>query len=132
MGGIRSGRKPQKNYNCNEAYLGLGMNKPLRPTAEAIEAAFSAYDSQHEEGTVHDDGLEFIKIMLSSDRLNAEIHGVADFVRELDLPADFTAQLTPEDVRFFKVNMLCDLFFWIGWHSRGAVEEADQLKRMVE
>ena len=108
------------------------MKKPLRPTAEAIEAALSAYDSQHqEEEVVGDDALEFIKIMSSNDRLKAEIHGVADFVAEVDLPLELDVELTPEVVRLFKVNMLCDMFFWVGWHSRGAIEEADQLKRMV-
>lgn len=102
------------------------MKKPVRPTAEAIEAAISAYDSQH------DDGSDFIRIMSSNDRLEAEIYGAAEFVRDLDLPAELTAQLTPEDVRFFKVNMLCDLFFWIGWHSRGTVEEVAQRERMAK
>jgi len=32
----------------------------------------------------------------------------------------------------FQVGMLCDMFFWVGWHARGAVEEAEQLKRMAE
>jgi hypothetical protein len=108
------------------------MKKLLRPTAEAIEAALSAYDSGHQEGTVYDDGLEFIKIMSSNDRLKAEIHGVADFVAEIDLPLELEFDLTPEFVRLFKVNMLCDMFFWVGWHCRGAIEEADQLQRMAE
>ena len=107
------------------------MDKPVRPTAEAIEAALSAYDSQHQEGTAFDDGLEFIKIMSSNDRLKAEIHGVADFVTEDDLSAELDAELTPEFVRLCKVNLLCDMFFWVGWHSRGAIEDADQLKRMA-
>jgi len=32
----------------------------------------------------------------------------------------------------FQVGMLCDMFFWVGWHARGAVEEAEQLKRLAE
>lgn len=108
------------------------MKKVVRPTAEAIEAALSAYDSQHEEGAVQDDGLEFIKIVSTNDRLKAEIHGVADFVTENDLSAELDAELTPEVVRLFKVNLLCDMFFWVGWHSRGAIEEADQLEKMTE
>jgi hypothetical protein len=108
------------------------MKRLLRPTAEAIEAALSAYDSQHQEGTAFDDGLEFIKIMSSNDRLKAEIHGVADFVAEIDLPLESEFDLTPEVVRLFKVNMLCDMFFWVGWHCRGALEEADQLKKIAE
>jgi hypothetical protein len=108
------------------------MDKPIRPTAEAIEAALSAYDSQHQEGDVQDDGLEFIKIMLSNERLRAEIHGVADFVTENELSAELEAELTPEVVRLWKVNLLCDMFFWVGWHCRGAIEEADQLEKMAE
>jgi hypothetical protein len=42
------------------------------------------------------------------------------------------AEFTPEVVRLYKVNMLCNMFFWVGWNSRGAIEEAGQLKRMVE
>ena len=107
------------------------MNKPVFPTAEAIEAALSAYDSQHQEGAFQDDGLEFMEIMSSNDRLKAEIHGVADFVTDNDLPAELEAEFTPEVVRLCKVNLLCDMFFWVGWHSRGAIEEADQLRRMA-
>jgi hypothetical protein len=29
------------------------------------------------------------------------------------------------------VQLLCDMFFWVGWYARGAVDEADQLKRMA-
>jgi hypothetical protein len=105
------------------------MKKPVRPTAEAIEAALSAYDCRHQEQA--DAGTEFIEIMSSNDRLKAEIHGAADFITEIDLP-ELEGEFTPELVRLYKVNMLCNMFFWVGWNSRGAIEEAEQLKRMVE
>ena len=103
------------------------MNEPLRPTAEAIEAALSAY---HEEA-VYDDDFEFLKIMSSNDVLKAHLHGLTDFLTEVDLP-ELEAVFPPETVRLLKVNMLCSTFFWVGWYSRGAIEEAEQLKRLVE
>jgi len=103
------------------------MNKPLRPTAEAIEAALSAY----QEGAVYNDDFEFIKIMSSNDILKAHLHGLTDFLTQGDLP-ELEAVFPPEAVRLLKVNMLCNTFFWVGWYSRGAIEEAEQLKRLVE
>jgi hypothetical protein len=78
-----------------------------------------------------ENGTEFIEIMSSNDRLKVEIHGPADFITEIDLP-ELKAEFTPEVLRLYKVNMLCNMFFWVGWNSRGAIEEAEQLKRMVE
>jgi len=103
------------------------MNKPLRPTAEAIEAALSAY----QEGAVYNDDFEFIKIMSSNDILKAHLHGLTHFLTEVDLPA-LEAVFPPETLRLLKVNMLCSTFFWVGWYSRGAIEEAEQLKRLAE
>ena len=103
------------------------MNEPLRPTAEAIEAALSAY----QEGAVYDDDFEFIKIISSNDVLKAQLHGIADFLTEIEMP-ELEAEFPPETVRLLKVNMLCNTFFWVGWYSRGAIEEAEQLKRLVE
>jgi hypothetical protein len=105
------------------------MKKPVHPTAEAIEAALSAYDCRYEEQP--ENGTQFIEIMSSNDRLKAEIHGAADLISEIDLP-ELEGEFTPEVVRLYKVNMLCNMFFWVGWNSRGAIEEAEQLKRMAE
>ena len=51
--------------------------------------------------------------MSSNDRLRAEIHRAADFIAEIDLP-EFVAEFTPEVVRLYKVNTLCNMFFWVG------------------
>jgi hypothetical protein len=56
----------------------------------------------------------------------------ADFVGELDLPAELHGEFDPEVVRLYKVNMLCDMFFWVDWYAHGAVEQAEELKRMAE
>ncbi len=107
------------------------MDEPLRPTAAAIEAALSAYDAQYLEGSLNRDGLDFIQIMSSDDRLKAEIHKAAEFVGELDMPEQLR-DLDPKVVRLYKVNMLCDMFFWVGWYARAAIEQAEVLKRMAE
>jgi hypothetical protein len=108
------------------------MDEPLRPTADAIEAALSAYDTRHDDGSPNEDCLEFIKLMCSNERLKHEIHAAAAFVGELDLPAELHGEFDPEVVRLYKVNMLCDMFFWVGWYARGAMEQAEELKRMTE
>jgi hypothetical protein len=61
------------------------MDEPLRPTADVIEAALSAYDTHHADGSPNEDGLDFIKIMTSNERLRAEIHAAAEFVGKLEL-----------------------------------------------
>jgi hypothetical protein len=108
------------------------MNEPLRPTAEAIEAALSAYDAQRPDGSMNEEAVTFMTIMSSNERLRAEIAGAADFVADDDLPEELKGEFTPEHLRLYKVNMLCDMFFWVGWHARGAIEEAEALKRMAE
>jgi hypothetical protein len=50
-------------------------------------------------------------------------------ITEIDLP-ELEVEFTPEVVRL--VNMLCSMFFWVGWNSRCVIEEAEQLKRMME
>jgi len=101
------------------------MNESVRPIVEAIEAALSAYDSQRHERTLDSARLEFIRIMLSNDRLKTSILSSVDFASRLDLPAELEAELL-EIVRSYKVNRLCHMFFWVGWHSRGAIAEAKQ------
>src|SRR5215831_17760373 len=78
----------------DEFYEAREMNKPLRPTAEAIEAALSAY----QEGAVYNDDFEFIKIMSSNDILKAHLHGLTHFLTEVDLPA-LEAVFPPETLR---------------------------------
>jgi hypothetical protein len=106
------------------------MNEPLYPTAEAIEAALSDYDAQRPDGSLNDEGELFMEIMASNERLRAEIHRAAEFVGELDVPPEMT-EFTAEEIRLYKVNMLCDMFFWVGWHARGAIDDRERLKRMA-
>jgi len=40
-------------------------------------------------------------------------------------------EFTAEEIRLYKVNMLCDMFFWVGWHARGAIDDRERLKRMA-
>jgi len=107
------------------------MNEPLYPTPEAIEAALSAYDAQRPDGFLNDEGKLFMEIMASNERLRAEIHRAAEFLKELDVPPEI-AEFTAENIRLYKVNMLCDMFFWVGWHARGAIEDRERLRKMAE
>ena len=107
------------------------MNEPLYPTPEAIEAALSAYDAQRPDGSLSDEAQLFMEIMVSNERLRAEIHRAAEFVGELNVPPEMT-EFTAEEIRLYKVNLLCDMFFWVGWHARGAIDDRERLKRMAE
>jgi hypothetical protein len=108
------------------------MNEPLRPTQEAIEAALSAYDADRSNGMLNDESQAFIKLMCSNDRLRAEITGAVKSVTDIEVPDELKSEFTEIEMLILRVNALCDMFFWVGWHSRGAVEEAEQLKRMIE
>ena len=61
----------------------------------------------------------------------AEIHCAAEFLQELDVHPEMS-EVTAEDIRLVKVNMLCDMFFWVGWHARGAIEDRERLRKMAE
>jgi hypothetical protein len=108
------------------------MNEPLQPTAEAIEAALSAFDADRSTRMLSDDSQVFTRLMSSNPRLQAEIVSAIKFVTDIEVPDELKSEFTEADMLIYKVNALCDMFFWVGWHSRGAVEDADQLKRMAE
>ena len=36
------------------------------------------------------------------------------------------------DDLMFKIGITCEQFFWVGWHARGAVEEAQELEDLTE
>jgi hypothetical protein len=114
------------------------MNEIKRPTANAIEAALSAYQPIVDEETLEfgEDTTLFLNLVNQNDRLKGEMIGIA---AALSVPEgkdyrDWQAlaksgHLNPTLMR--NVQLLCDMFFWVGWYARGAVDEADQLKRMA-
>lgn len=106
--------------------------KELRPTAEVIEAALRAYESRHQEGTPDDDSLDFIRITWRNEQLKAKLLGAVDFVTKIDLPAGVQASFSPEVIQLYKMNMLFHMFFSIGWHSRGALEQTEEVKGLAK
>jgi hypothetical protein len=49
------------------------MNEPIRPTADATEAALRAYGTHGDDGPPNEDGVDFKRIMTSNERVKAEI-----------------------------------------------------------
>ena len=114
------------------------MNKAKRPTLEAVEAALSAYKPIADEttGELSEDTRTFVNLMVQNERLRHELIGTAAMVgcpegsdpmdwQRLGLAGHLNANL------MHKIMMLCDMFFWVGWHARGAIDEAERLERMT-
>jgi hypothetical protein len=115
------------------------MNEAKRPTPEAIEAALSAYEPIADESTgeLSEDTRTFINLMFQNDRLRLELMGIFNAIGcpEGSDPNDWQKLALEGHVNptlMQKITFLCDMFFWIGWHSRGAVEEAEQLRRLAD
>ena len=115
------------------------MNEIKRPTLESIEAALSAYEpiADDRTGEFSDDTKTFLNFVFQNERLRLEFLGIVNAVGcpEGFDPSDWqglakAGYVNPELMQ--KVMTVMDMFFWIGWHARGAIEEADQLKRMTE
>jgi hypothetical protein len=108
-------------------------------TPEAIEAALSAYEpiANEETGELSEDTQAFLDLMLNNERLRLELSSVQNAIGcpEGFDPLDWqglakAGHVNPQLMQ--KVTMLCDMFFWVGWHARGAVDEADALNKMMK
>ena len=115
------------------------MNEIKRPTVEAIEAALSAYKPIVDDESLEfgEDTKTFLNLVFQNDRLRMEMIGIAAAIGapKGEDPTDWQAltksgHLNAELMR--DIYLLCDMFFWIGWHARGAMEDEDQLRRMTQ
>ncbi len=91
-------------------------------TAEVIEAAFSAHGTALAEAAdINKDSELFITLVCSREQLRTEIDDSLKFLVEAESLGDARERLL----------LLCDIFFWIGWHARGAIEDEDKLSGML-
>lgn len=117
------------------------MDQLKRPTVEAIEAALS--DNLHQSSTKTEDKQQqvswFQNAVEQSRHLKAAILGLTDVVSERyeDLDQDHFRKVlgrvpTKEQFEEHRVMAIAAHFFFLGWHARGAVEDADRLKRFTD
>ena len=96
------------------------MNNSSKLTVAVIEAGVSAYSSAlHDTGEISEDTLSFLKLVAESDRLRAEIDRFIELMMEPE---------SDDNKREVRVGLICDLFFWTGWHARGAIEDQERLE----
>ena len=118
------------------------MDKTKRPTKAAIEAALSAcYAEVDAAKGIPDQQRIFDEIVMNSEDLQGAIIGVAVTMdpQEHELPEDTFKKaqelLASGDLRediLQRINAVVGMFFWIGWHARGAMEAKDDLQKMME
>jgi hypothetical protein len=120
-------------------------------TTEILEAVIDkdwhVPGMSHEEMLASDFWAEaeiFDGIAMNSERLRETLGGtfwmVYDDMAESEGSAQQISCRLPEmtlskelmDTRVAKILAVCRNFFLLGWHARGAAEEAEQLKRMTE
>jgi hypothetical protein len=118
-----------------------------RPTKTAIEAALSAYYGEVDEAARKDVLPEhqkvFDEIVMDSEDLQGVIIGIstaltlspfedAPMENLLKKAQDLVAAGQLNEDLLQKVNAAMGMFFWIGWHARGATEDSDDMLRMME
>jgi hypothetical protein len=123
------------------------MEAIKRPTKAAIEAALSAYYGELDEAARKDALPEhqkvFDEIVMDSEDLQGVIIGIStaltispfeDAPTEnlLKKAQDLIAAGQLDEDLLQKVNAAMGMFFWVGWHARGATEDADEMLRMME
>jgi hypothetical protein len=123
------------------------MDNSKKPTKAAIEAALSAYYGELDEAARKDDLPEhqrvFDEIVMDSEDLQGVIIGVStaltlgpcdDAPTEnlLKKAQDLVAAGQLDEDLLQNLNAAMGMFFWIGWHARGAMEEQDDLQKMME
>lgn len=123
------------------------MDNSKRPTKAAIEAALSAYygevDEASRKGYLPEHQRIFDEIVMHSEDLQGVIIGVStdltigpsdDAPTEnfLKKAQDLVAAGQLDEDLLQKVNAAMGMFFWIGWHARGAMEAQDDLQKMME
>lgn len=118
--------------------------EPKKPTLAAIEAALSEYNNTPAVDPTTDelseDAKQFWTILQQSEELQGTLIGLAGGLASEDIPAgefDFShvqelAESGKLNAEFmFKISMVCEQFFWVGWHARGAIEDEDKLSGML-
>jgi hypothetical protein len=118
-----------------------------RPTKAAIEAALSAYYGEVDEAARSDDLPEhqkiFDEIVMDSEDLQGVIIGAstaltmspfddAPMENVLKRAQDLVAAGQLDEELLQKMNAAMGMFFWIGWHARGAMDAQDDLLKMME
>lgn len=123
------------------------MHAIKRPTKAAIEAALSAYYGEVDEAAREDALPEhqkvFDEIVMDSEDLQGVIIAVSTALTSgpfedaptenpLKRAQDLVAAGRLDEDLLQKMNAAMGMFFWIGWHARGAVEDSDEMLRMME
>jgi hypothetical protein len=119
------------------------MNDSKRPTLAAMEAALSAYrrtpSVDPATDGLSDDVKLFWTILQKSDELQSTVMAfAAELVSDRDLD-EFDLEHVQElmasgklsDDLMFKIGVMCEQFFWFGWHARGAMDDSEALERMT-
>jgi hypothetical protein len=123
------------------------MDAIKRPTKAAIEAALSAYYGEADEAARKDTLPEhqrvFDEIVMDSEDLQGAIIGVSTVLtigpfddtpteNLLKKAQDLVAAGQLDEDLLQKINAAVGMFFWIGWHARGAMDAADDMLGMME
>ena len=112
----------------------------IQPTPDVLRAAMESCGANAEKnvGEFSDQTKTFLHLILQNDRLKLELSGIATAIgcpEDFD-PLDEQAWANAGDIAgnlMTRLLMLCDEFFWIGWQSRAAAEEAQRIhKRQSE
>jgi len=110
-----------------------------------LEAAVSAYYGEVDEAARKErpsGAPVFDEIVMDSEDLQGVIIGVSTAVtispfedapteNLLKKAQDLVAAGQLDDL-LQKMNAAMGMFFWIGWHARGATEDSDEMQRMME
>ena len=122
------------------------MDPIKRPTTAAIEAALSAYygevDEAARKNTLPEHQKVFDEIVMDSEDLQGVIIGISTALTMSpfeDTPTnllkkaqDLVAAGQLDEDLLQEMNAAMGMFFWIGWHARGATEDSDDMLRMME
>ena len=122
------------------------MDPIKRPTKAAIEAALSAYygelDEAERRNVLPEHQKVFDEIVMDSEDLQGVIIGISTALTMnpfedaptnlLKKAQDLVAAGQLDEDLLQKMNAAMGMFFWIGWHARGAAEDSDDMLRMME
>jgi hypothetical protein len=122
------------------------MDPIKRPTKAAIEAALSAYygelDEAERRNVLPEHQKVFDEIVMDSEDLQGVIIGISTALTMnpfedaptnlLKKAQDLVAAGQLDEDLLQKMNAAMGMFFWIGWHARGATEDSDDMLKMME
>ena len=127
------------------------MDKSKRPTKAAIEAALSAYYGEVDESAdktriLPEQERIFAQIVAGSDDLQGALIAIvsalvltgpeeassADVAKSPEKFRELAraGRLSEDTLR--KLHNVMSMFFWVGWHARGAMDAQDDLQTMME